>query len=96
MQITVLAPCPTCGVVEMTDKDVQLSINPQRGPHYTFDCPSCGAHVCKEASEHHVNAILATSRVATVYVPPETISLPLLVARRLVEFFCPLQVQPAS
>jgi predicted RNA-binding Zn-ribbon protein involved in translation (DUF1610 family) len=55
---TVRASCPTCGDVELTTRHVQVDLceTTQRSS-YSFQCPSCGVRVSKDASDKVVRIL---------------------------------------
>lgn len=68
MMTTIKATCPDCGEVEMTPKDVTLSVyeNEDVEGFYEFLCPVC-EDVVQKPADKHVRTLLEAAHV-DIYV----------------------------
>jgi hypothetical protein len=72
---TIKATCPICGDVDLTPRDVTLTVTePTGSAQYSFTCPTCTDAVRKPADEDVV-ALLASAgvRITRTYVPAEAL-----------------------
>ena len=72
---TIKATCPICGDVDLTPRDVVLTVvEPAGAARYAFTCPECSDAVTKPADEDVV-ALLASAgvRITRHYVPAEAL-----------------------
>lgn len=57
---TIKASCPSCGEVELTERDVRLRVSTQTAlSHYAFTCPTCQTEVRKPADDHVVSLLVS-------------------------------------
>ena len=68
---TIKASCPSCGEVELTNKDVRLHVC-SHAPlsYYAFDCPSCHDEVRKPADDHVISLLMSGGVRAEVWDLP--------------------------
>lgn len=65
------ASCPTCGDVELTQRDVRVLLcSTTNESSYAFQCPSCRVAVCKPAEARVVDVLLASGIALSVWHMP--------------------------
>jgi len=70
---TIKATCPVCGDVDLTPKDVRLTVAESAGwATYTFRCTQCDDDIEKPADEEVV-ALLSSAGVIVDRVPAEAL-----------------------
>lgn len=70
---TVRASCPECGDVELTTADMRVVVcSTTSQGSYTFQCPSCGVAVSKDAEARVIDVLVASGvRVHVWRMPAE-------------------------
>ena len=68
---TIRASCPTCGDVELTTRDVTVSVcSTNNQGSYAFQCPSCRLAVSKPAEPRIVDLLVSSGVKMTVWRMP--------------------------
>ena len=93
---TIKASCPSCGEVELTNRDVRLRVCSHAAlSYYAFACPSCRDEVRKPADDHVISLLMSGGVKAEVWeVPAEALEIklgPALSYDDLLDFLLTLQ-----
>lgn len=75
---TIKASCPTCGEVELTNRDVSLSVcaTTTSLSTYSFVCPRCRDEVRKPADDHVIRLLISGGVPADVWeIPAEALEI---------------------
>lgn len=71
------ASCPTCGDVELTNRDVRVLLcSTTYESSYAFQCPSCRVAVAKPAEPRVVDVLLASGITLSVWHLPAELDEP--------------------
>lgn len=71
MTTTILASCPTCGEVRLTNRDIALRVcNHAPLSYYAFRCPECRVEVRKLADDHVISLLLSGGVRGQVWTVP--------------------------
>lgn len=72
---TIKATCPTCGDVDLTPRDVQVTVARALGwSTYSFNCPECHDKVTKDADDEVVHLLTGAGvRVHRLQIPDEVL-----------------------
>lgn len=72
---TIKATCPSCGEVELTERDIELKVCSSAPlSYYSFACPACSDRIRKPADDHIVSLLISGGVEALVWeVPAEAL-----------------------